>query len=258
MKYIKLSIIGLCFVLMAIGCDSGKGHPGVGYVPKIKEAQLVNVKEASTSFTYGDEATVNIQASDDNQDLQTLWVTEYYSADSTNPYNGPNPVTLPKQTSQIMAYSLVCPISLSGPPGDYMMDIQLEDASGNKSNVYNLSYTILGYFPKFIDAELVNLKDLSTSFTSGDKAAINVNAEDDDLNMQTLVVSEYYPADLDTPPYYGPTSFTLPLQYFKITKYSLIGPITLSGPAGKYRMDIQIKDAIGNASDVYSIPYSLQ
>ena len=134
MKYIKLSIVGLCVVLMASGCSGGKGHPGIGFIPKIKNAIMVNVKDSTSSFTF------SIQAEDQDLNMKTLWVTEYHPAGSKTPYNGPNSFPLPKQSSEVMTYYQIGPITLtlSEPVGGYRIDLQIEDASGNKSDVFSL------------------------------------------------------------------------------------------------------------------------
>ena len=136
MKYIKLSIVGLCVILMANGCSGGKGHPGIGFIPKIINAIMVNVKDSTSSFTF------SIQAEDQDLNMKTLWVTEYSPADSETPYNGPNSFPLPKQSNQEMTYTQIGPITLSGPAGGYRMDLQIEDASGNKTDVFNINFTL--------------------------------------------------------------------------------------------------------------------
>ena len=142
MKYIKLSIVGLCVIFMASGCSGGKGHPGIGFIPKIKDAIMVNVKDSTSLFTTGDQATFSVQAIDQDLNMKTLWVTEYSSADSETPYNGPNSFPLPKQSNQEMTYNQIGSITLSGPAGQYRMDIQIEDASGNKTDVFNINFTL--------------------------------------------------------------------------------------------------------------------
>ena len=140
MRYIKLSIVGLCVVLMASGCSGGKGHPGIGYIPKLKYAIMVNVKDSTSSFTTGDQATFSVQAIDQDLNMKTLWVTEYSLADPETPYNGPDSFPLPKQSSQDMTYTQIGPRTLSGPAGRYSMDLQI--ASGNKTDVYSIGFTL--------------------------------------------------------------------------------------------------------------------
>jgi hypothetical protein len=142
MKYIKLSIVGLCVILMANGCNAGKGHPGVGFIPKIKDARMINVKDSASTYTAGDQVTFSVQAEDQDLNMKTLWVTEYHPTGSETPYDGPNSIILPKQSSESMTYSQLGPITLSGPTGDYKMDIQIEDASGNKTNVFSINFTL--------------------------------------------------------------------------------------------------------------------
>jgi hypothetical protein len=142
MKYVKLSIIGLCVILMANGCSGGKGNPGIGFIPKIIDAQMSNVKSFTSIFTAGDQVTFTVAAEDQDLNMKTLWVTEYSVAESEIPYNGPNEITLPKQSSQSITYSEIGPITLSGTSGVYRMDFQIEDARGNKSDVYSVGFTL--------------------------------------------------------------------------------------------------------------------
>ena len=142
MKYIKLSIVGLCVMLMASGCSGGKGHPGIGFIPKIKDAKMFNIKDTTSSFTSGDQATFSVRAEDKDQNMKTLWVTEYSSAASETPYDGPTSFPLPKQSSETMTYYQIGSITLSGPAGQYRMDIQIEDASGNKTDVFSIDFTL--------------------------------------------------------------------------------------------------------------------
>jgi hypothetical protein len=144
MKYIKLSIVGLCFILMTTGCNAGKGHPGVGFIPKITDAIMVDVKDSTSpsSFTSGDQVTLSVKAEDQDQNMKTLWITEYSSADSKTPYDGPTLITLPKQNSEVITYSQIGPITLSGPTGNYRLDLQIEDTRGNKTDVFIINFSL--------------------------------------------------------------------------------------------------------------------
>jgi hypothetical protein len=141
MKYIKISIVGLCVILLANGCSGSKGHPGVGFIPRIRAAQMDNANGSGILFKSGDQAIFGVIAEDTDQNMKTLWYTDY-QVDSATPYNGPNPITLPKQTSESMTYSQLGPITLSGPAGRYRMDIQIEDASGNKTDVTSIDFNL--------------------------------------------------------------------------------------------------------------------
>jgi hypothetical protein len=141
MKYIRLSVAGLCIILIAQGCNPSKGHPGIGFFPKITEAVMVNVNTTGT-FKFGDQVTFSVQAEDEDLNMKTLWVTVYTSADSENPFDGPYEIALPKQTSDTMTYSDLGPITLSEPVGNYTMNLQIEDARGNETSVFTISFNI--------------------------------------------------------------------------------------------------------------------
>ena len=142
MKYIKLSIVALCVILMANGCSAGKGHPGIGFFPKLTDALMANVEDSANTYTAGDQVTFTVEAEDQDLNMKTLWVTVYSSADSETPYNGPYEIALPNQSSQSMTYSKIGQITLSGSAGYYSMALQIEDASGNKTAVLSISFTL--------------------------------------------------------------------------------------------------------------------
>ena len=152
MKILKIIIAGLSLILIIYGCNSGHNTiGGVGWIPIFTDIHMYNVNDPTnpvevSTFGIGDHASFDIDAEDDDVNMKTLWVTEYYGASivttTGTPYNGPNAVALPKQTSQIMAYSNIDPITISPPKGNYIMDFQIEDATGNESEVLSITYTV--------------------------------------------------------------------------------------------------------------------
>jgi hypothetical protein len=142
MKYIQLSIIGLCVILMANGCSGGKARPGVGFFPKIINATMVNVDNTAGTFTAGDRVAFSVEAQDEDLNMKTLWVTEYSSDDLDTPFVPPYEIALPTQSSQDMTYTDLGQIPLTGPAGTYTMNLQIEDATGNKTDVYTIGFTL--------------------------------------------------------------------------------------------------------------------
>jgi hypothetical protein len=138
MKYIKLLIVGVCVILIANGCRGGKAQPGGGFIPRITDVQTLNIADTSGRFTSDDQLSFTITADDEDLDMKTLFVTEYLNSET--PYYGPIEIPLPNQISNVMTYSNIGPITISGPSGDYRLDFQIEDARGNISN--SLSITI--------------------------------------------------------------------------------------------------------------------
>ena len=121
-----------------------RGHPGVGFIPTITEASMGNSDVLATAYTDGDQVTFTMSAKDEGS-MTTLLVTEF-PAGSETPVEGGGPfeITLPAQGqgNDTPSYSDLGPITLSGTPGEYRMDLQAVDASGTKSDVYSIDYTL--------------------------------------------------------------------------------------------------------------------
>jgi hypothetical protein len=143
MKYIKLLIVGLCVILMVNGCGGGlKDKPGIGFIPKITEAKMTNVNTSASSNKTGDQITFDVKAEDDDQNMKTLWITVFSVDNSVTPSSGPDPIALPAQTTQIMPYTGLGPYELTELPGNYSVNLQIEDTRGNKSDAFTLGLTI--------------------------------------------------------------------------------------------------------------------
>jgi hypothetical protein len=143
MRNIKLSIVALCVIFIANGCSGGKGHPGVGYLPIINDVILYNVDLSSasnTKFKVGAQVTISMDAQDEGT-MKTLLITEF-PADPDTPVPDQLQITLPAQSSYSQSYTGLGPIALSGPAGDYRMDIQVKDAGGGISEVLSIDYTL--------------------------------------------------------------------------------------------------------------------
>jgi hypothetical protein len=141
MKYIKLSIAGICLILMAHGCNPSKGHPGIGFIPTINDVLIVSSDGSASPYKAGIEATLTVAAKDEGT-MKTLLVTEYYPADSETPYQGPDEFPLTGQDSNSYTFTGIGPITLSGQPGDYRMDVQIVDTTGGKSNIFSIDYSL--------------------------------------------------------------------------------------------------------------------
>lgn len=94
-------------------------------------------------------------------------------------------------------------------------------------------------------------------FNIGDFGNFLVYASDPDMDIETLFATEFYPAT-STTPYIGPISIFLPSQSDVDMIYFLIEHITVSGPVGDYRMEFQIDDYAGHASNVFKVFYTIQ
>jgi len=122
----------------------------------------------------------------------------------------------------------------------------------------------VGWIPIFTDIYMDNVDDpnnpyVATTFGIGVHVSFDMDAEDDDLNMKTLWVTEYLVTnETTTVVSYHPTSVALPGQDGQqIVSWTNIDPITISEPKGNYRFDFFIEDATGNESAVMSITFQV-
>ena len=102
--------------------------------------------------------------------------------------------------------------------------------------------------------EYFNIKFL---FNIGDLANFLVYANDPDMDMETLFVTEFYPND-STTPYTGPTPLFLPSQSEIDMVYFMIESVAVLGPAGNWRIEFQIEDYAGHASNIFRVFFIVQ
>jgi hypothetical protein len=149
MKILKIIIAGLSLILIIYACSSGHNTTGgVGWFPILTDVHMLNVNDAIhpvelTTFGVGDHVSFDIDAEDDDVNMKTVWVTENLVTNATTAVvSGPNAVALPKQTEEVMAYTNIDPITLSQPTGKYRIDFQIEDVTGNKSEVISITFLV--------------------------------------------------------------------------------------------------------------------
>ena len=152
MKILKIIIAGLSFIIIIYGCNSGHNTTGgVGWFPIFTDINIYNVEDPTnpyeaTTFGIGVHASFDIDAEDDDLDMKTLWITEYYGAvviDTTGPYTTSTGVALPGQNGQqVVSWTDIYPITISGPKGNYRLDFYIEDAKGNKSDILSILYQV--------------------------------------------------------------------------------------------------------------------
>jgi hypothetical protein len=147
MKYITLFIIGLSIMLFSQGCNNGPlTSGGAGFFPKIDQVQMVNINDPSNPilvslFKTGDNICFNMQAEDNDQNMKTLWLSVYL-ADTETIISGPEAITLPKQDKENMVYTQIGSMKLTETTGEYRIDFEVEDETGNRSGVYALLLTV--------------------------------------------------------------------------------------------------------------------
>jgi hypothetical protein len=90
-------------------------------------------------------------------------------------------------------------------------------------------------------------------FKIGDTANFIVTATDPDINMEDLLIEQYFPSDSTGNPFYGPSVIALPSQSDVSMMYMLIGGTTVDGPAGNWKIEFKIEDSTGLESNVFKV-----
>lgn len=137
-----------CFMALfiIIGCGGSGGGGNTGTAPQITNVQLFkNDSEDYTQtliFAIGDNANVNIFATDPDLDMNTLYYYEYLGPNFSTPYAGPYEMLLPSQSATDMVYWLIEDIPVTGPTGDWRLTLWITDEKGNESNEFSINYVI--------------------------------------------------------------------------------------------------------------------
>ncbi|MGD0821879.1 MAG: hypothetical protein ABSA71_14170 [Desulfomonilia bacterium] len=151
MKILKIIIAGLSLILIIYACSSGHNTTGgVGWYPILTDVHMFNVNDSTnpveeSTFGVGDHVSFDIDAEDDDLNMKTFWVTEVSltTTETTTLVSGPIAVALPGQNGQqIVSWTNIDPITILKPTGKFRMDFQIEDATGNKSYVVSITYTV--------------------------------------------------------------------------------------------------------------------
>jgi len=97
---------------------------------------------ASSSLTISDKSTFRITIIDRNLDVKKLYIRCFYPRDSEQPYLELGPFDLPAQEKKRTSLYLNEPVEISGPAGDWLIEVQVEDEKNNLSNIYRLHVII--------------------------------------------------------------------------------------------------------------------
>jgi hypothetical protein len=150
MKHLSIILAGICIILLNQGCDSGPDtYPGIGFIPSFKNnfIQTLNASDtlnlhAATTFYVNDYISFQFTGIDADLNIKTLYVTEYFPSDSYDNYNSTQTISLPEQLTEFMTYSNIGRRIITEPPGDYRLDLQIEDETGNKSDIVGVSIIV--------------------------------------------------------------------------------------------------------------------
>jgi len=151
---IKKAILFLIFtisILSISGCHTAKfGKEGIintaNHTPLITNVQsgkiIKNQYIASSSLNIHNKSTFRITVIDLDLDVKKLYIRCFYPKDSEQPYLELGPFDLPAQKKKQTSLYPDEPVEISGPPGDWLVEVQVEDGKNNLSNIYRLHVII--------------------------------------------------------------------------------------------------------------------
>jgi hypothetical protein len=151
MKNMIAILAGLFMILLNTGCNKDtKSTPGIGFIPYIKNNFITifnannpdNLKQASSFNNVNDYISFGFIANDPDLNIKTLYVTEYFPADSEIVYNSTEAISLPEQVAELMTYTNIDRRKITEAPGEYRINIQIEDETGNKSDIASASFKV--------------------------------------------------------------------------------------------------------------------
>lgn len=105
---------------------------------KIIKGQYV----ASSSLNISDKITFRVTVIDPDLDVKKLYIRCFYPRDSEQPYLKLDPFDLPAQKKKRASLYPDEPVEISGPPGNWLIEVQIEDEKNNLSNIYRLHVII--------------------------------------------------------------------------------------------------------------------
>ena len=135
----------IAITLLCSGCNGGNGGAPPGTAPKISDVGLYDWNypyDWTLTFTVGDQSGFCVWVRDPDLDIKTLWITQYWPAEATMPYYGPEPISLPSQSDPEEVLCSLTPMDVTGPAGSGRIDFQLSDARGNDSNIFTIYVVI--------------------------------------------------------------------------------------------------------------------
>jgi len=141
----KKSVLFLILLLISIfQTQCGSSHDNPGRSPTINCAyfwNFTNHYETDILYLETQSYALNICCYDPDLDAVSLYITAYDPTDPSVPVSGPDFFELTPQTSAQMTYATEQFIP-EGEPRERKLELQIEDAKGNVSNIYRLYYSI--------------------------------------------------------------------------------------------------------------------
>lgn len=145
MKKIKFDfgiVLLIAVFIFGSGCSKKQEMVPISrpFTTKIKNVQTGKIIDgrylATISFHVGDQANMRILAVDKGLDIQKIYVRGYYPKNAETPHLVHDTDGLGSQSTGRNSYFLKEPFDIPGPPGEWRLDIQIEDDERNLSNLY--------------------------------------------------------------------------------------------------------------------------
>jgi len=140
-----ISILGIT------GCYSTKSATGsiikidnhIPFITNVQSGKIIKDRYiASSSLNISDKITFRVTIIDLDLDVKKLYIRCFYPRDSEQPYLELGPFDLPPQEKKRTSLYLNEPVEISGPSGDWLIEVQVEDEKNNLSNIYRLHVII--------------------------------------------------------------------------------------------------------------------
>jgi hypothetical protein len=108
-------------------------------IQNVQTGRIINGRYlATSSFYIGDQANIRILAVDKDMDIHKVYIRGYYPKNAETPHLKYCSYGLESQLKDRVSFFLKEPFNISGPPGEWRIDIQVEDEERNLSNLYKI------------------------------------------------------------------------------------------------------------------------
>lgn len=143
-RYILAAVLAFSLIPGWLGCQSRRPlfDAASGDIPSILYVQSGRIVTsrylATSSFRVGDRANFKITAVDEDLDVHALYIEAFFPKDALEPTISSGPIDLKPQPERRYSFFLDEPFDVPGPPGEWRVELQLEDGKGYRSKPYRL------------------------------------------------------------------------------------------------------------------------
>jgi len=138
-------------ILEIAGCYTTKSATGsaikignhIPFITNVQSGKIIKDRYiASSSLNISSKSSFRVTITDFDLDVKKLYMRCFYPRGSEKPYLEFGPFDLPPQEKKRTCLYLNEPIEISGPPRDWLVEVQVEDEKNNLSNTYRLHVII--------------------------------------------------------------------------------------------------------------------